>query len=271
MSFRRPTVALAPSPRLGVRPLAVHRPLFGGPLPKRVASGESGQVFLGHVGVGLALKRAVPSVNAGVLVAAALLLDSLLGLFVLAGLEQVHLPEDFARRRYLTFSFPWSHGLLATLLWSALAAALTWALLRGPARGWAALAVAVAVASHFPCDVIEHLPELPLLGPDSTRLGLGLWRWMPWALALEVALAALGLVLYRRATAGEFPWGMALLVVGVAAVALPGQLFSTAAPPREALVATWLLQAPLLGLGAGWLDARRRGRPPPAPQVTGLA
>ncbi|MGO9832019.1 MAG: hypothetical protein ACLPJH_17940 [Myxococcaceae bacterium] len=227
-------------------------------------------MFLGHVGVGLALKRAVPTLSAGALVAAALLLDWLLGLFVLAGIEQVHVPEDFAHRRYFTFTFPWSHGLLATLLWSALAAAVTWALVRGPARGWGALAMGVAVASHFPCDVVEHLPELPLLGPDSARLGLGLWRWMPWALALELTLAAVGLLLYGRATPGGFPRGMALLVLAVAAVALPGQLLATQAPPAQALAVTWLVQAPLLGLVAGWLDARRRAppRPHPAAPVT---
>ena len=37
-------------------------------------------MFLGHIGVGLGLKRAAPSVNAGLLVAAALLLDVLLGM-----------------------------------------------------------------------------------------------------------------------------------------------------------------------------------------------
>ena len=217
-------------------------------------------MFLGHIGVGLGLKRAAPSLNAGVLVAAALLLDWLLGLFVLGGVEAVHVPQDFARRHYLTFSFPFSHGLAATLLWSAAAAALGAALLRGPSRRWGALVVAVAVASHFLCDAVEHIPELPLLGANSPLVGWGLWRWMPLALALEVALAAVGFGLYWRAVPGGFPWGLALLLLVLAAVALPGQLLSTEAPATQALVATWLLQVPLLGLLIGWLDARRAGR-----------
>jgi len=221
-------------------------------------------MFLGHVGVGLALKRAVPSCSAGVLVGAALLLDWLLGLFVLLGLEAVHVPADFAQAHFLTFTFPWSHGLLATLVWSTLAAALAVALLRGPARGWVALGVAAAVASHFLCDAVVHVSGLPLLGPTSARVGVGLWRWMGWALSLEVALAALGLWLYQRATPGRFPWGMALLLLGVAALALPGQLLGTAAPPAQLLAVTWLVQAPLLGLLAGWLDARAGARAPRA-------
>jgi hypothetical protein len=51
-------------------------------------------VFAGHVGAALIVKRAAPGVGLGKLVAAALLLDSLLGVFVLAGLEQVRIPDD---------------------------------------------------------------------------------------------------------------------------------------------------------------------------------
>ena len=217
-------------------------------------------MFLGHIGVGLALKRAAPSVNVGLLVAGALVADFLLGLFILLGLERVHVPTDFAHRHFLTFTFPWSHGLAATAAWAGAAGGLTYGLLRGPARAWGALVVALAVASHFPCDAIEHVPELPLWGVASPQLGLGLWRWMPAALALEVALAVWGLLLYRRASPGAFPLGMALLLVALAALALPGQLLSTSAPSGQALVATWLLEVPLIGALAGWLDGRRQAR-----------
>jgi hypothetical protein len=228
-------------------------------------------MFLGHIGVGLGLKRAAPSVNAGVLVAAALLLDMLLGLFVLAGVEEVRVPPDFASVHYFTFTFPWSHSLVATVVWSTLAGAAAWGLLRGRLGPWGAVVVALAVASHFFCDVVEHVRGLPLAGPDSPLLGLGLWKRMPLALALEGALAGLGLWLYARAARGRPPWAMALLLTLVAAVALPGQLLASAPPSTRTLAWTWLLEVPLLGLWVGWLDGRRhvsaelgRASPPPA-------
>lgn len=49
-------------------------------------------MLVGHVGAALALRRAERRVNLGVLILAALLLDVLLWLFVLAGLEQVIVP-----------------------------------------------------------------------------------------------------------------------------------------------------------------------------------
>jgi len=122
-------------------------------------------VFAGHVGAALIVKRAAPGVGLGKLVAGALLLDSLLGVFVLAGLESVKVPDDFASLHFLRFDFPVSHGLLAALSWSLVALALVrkkWGVEAGNAVG-------LAVFSHWPLDAIEHEPELPL--------ALGSPRW----------------------------------------------------------------------------------------------
>ena len=122
-----------------------------------------------------------------------MLLDVLLGVFVLAGLEQVIVPPDFATGHYLEFVFPYSHSLLDSAVWAGLTAALAgagWLLIgRGAAAAWVAGA---AVLSHFLCDAIEHVRGLPLLGADVPRVGLGLWKAMPWALALEVVLLVAG-------------------------------------------------------------------------------
>ncbi|HSP20090.1 MAG TPA: hypothetical protein VLQ79_11280, partial [Myxococcaceae bacterium] len=77
-------------------------------------------MFVGHLGVGLALSAGSRRFRLGTLLGAALLLDVLLGVFVLAGWERVIVPPDFAATHYLEFEFPYSHGLVATLVWAGL-------------------------------------------------------------------------------------------------------------------------------------------------------
>ena len=158
-------------------------------------------MFAGHLAVGLALKKVDQRVNLGILFFASLLADFLLGLFVLIGIEQVHVPANFADLHYLTFTFPYSHGLFASLLWSLLAfmfAQWVWRN-RGDQKSKIGGVVALAVFSHFVLDWITHIPEMPLLGDSSPKLGLGLWNNLPIALTLETILVLIGLVLYFNA------------------------------------------------------------------------
>lgn len=152
----------------------------------------------GHMGVGLALGRAERRVNVGVLVAAGQLLDGVLWLFVLLGWESVTLPADFARTHQREFVFPYSHGLLAAVGWSALAAAAAFVSYGrlGPSRMRVAALVAAAVFSHWLLDALVHRPEMSLVGADSAKVGVGLWQNMPTALAVEGAIVALGLCLF---------------------------------------------------------------------------
>ena len=87
-------------------------------------------MFAGHVGAALALGRAERRLNVGVLITAALLLDVALWLFVLMGWESVSIPADFVRTHQPEFVFPYSHGLSAGVLWSALAGATMLAAMR---------------------------------------------------------------------------------------------------------------------------------------------
>ena len=146
-------------------------------------------MFVGHLGVGLGLKKAAPEVNLGLLVFAAFLLDVLLGLFVLLGLEQIHVPANYAQLHYLRFTFPSSHGLLASLLWAAVAFIISTALWPHNAvnRTRAGLVVGAAVWSHWTGDAIEHVP-VPLMGANSPTVGLSLWNHLGIAIGLELLL-----------------------------------------------------------------------------------
>jgi membrane-bound metal-dependent hydrolase YbcI (DUF457 family) len=163
-------------------------------------------MFAGHVGAGLAIARAERRVNVGVFVAAALLLDGVLSLLVLLGWESVSIPANFAETHQAEFRFPYSHGLVASIAWSAIAGAtgLVFSSRSHSTRRRAAALIALAVFSHWVLDTLVHQPELPLAGASSAKVGFGLWQRMPVAVAVEAAIVLLGLRLFVR---GRAPGG----------------------------------------------------------------
>jgi len=157
-------------------------------------------MFVGHVGAAMVLHKAERRVNVGAFIFAALLLDVVLWAFVLLGWEQVRIPGDFATRHQLEFFFPYSHGLVTALGWSLLIAGLALIMVKLPSgdRPRAALLLGAAAFSHWLLDALVHRPELPVLGEASAKVGLSWWNHLPLALAVESALAAVGLWLYVR-------------------------------------------------------------------------
>jgi len=148
-------------------------------------------MLVGHLGAGLAAKAVAPRVGLGTLVAAAFLLDILLWLFVTLHIEGVVVPGDFVETHRLAFIFPWSHGLIMALLWSAAAAFVwTWSGGEGKYFAFAPAVIAATTFSHWILDWLVHPPELPIWAGSAT-FGLGLEQ--PVALALELIIAAAGL------------------------------------------------------------------------------
>jgi len=176
-------------------------------------------VFVGHIGAGLVAKRFEPRLNLGALLFAALFADLLLWVLVALGVESVGVPETAGAARFFTFDFPVSHGLAASILWSALAAAVGWFVVApaAPRRWKLAAALALTVLSHFALDLVVHVPDLPVIGAASPKLGLGLWRHMEAALALELLFAAGALLLYLRSA--RLSRGRTFLAAGTVAVA----------------------------------------------------
>jgi hypothetical protein len=156
-------------------------------------------VFLGHYGVAFALKRAEPKVSLGTLFLAVQLADLLWGIFLLLGWEHARIVPGYTAVTPFEFlDYPISHSLVAAVAWGVAAAAFyySWPT-RDTTRHWQASAlVGLAVFSHYPLDVLVHVPDLPLLGNDSPKLGLGIWNYPVATMLLELFVLAVGLTVY---------------------------------------------------------------------------
>jgi hypothetical protein len=100
---------------------------------------------------------------------------------------------------------PWSHGLFTCLIWSVVAAALTFLFYRDRRTS---IVMGLMVFSHWVLDFVVHGPDLPLLFDGSPLVGLGLWTSGPGLIIsgiLEFGLLAGGIAIYlvarRRTTA----------------------------------------------------------------------
>jgi membrane-bound metal-dependent hydrolase YbcI (DUF457 family) len=214
---------------------------------------------VGHIAVALGASKAAPRLNVGWLVFAALLSDFLLGIFGALGLEHATVPTNFAERHYLLFTFPYSHGLLALLLWAAIAAFL---ISRTDSfdRKRLFIVVAVVVLSHFVLDGLVHVAGLPLVGENSPKLGLGLWNHLRLELLLETLMAIAGVAIYWRlrgaSKSAVSRYGMAIFV-GVVTAMTWTQLLSTAPPNPQQLVMVWVVVPLAFSAIAFALDHKR--------------
>lgn len=205
-------------------------------------------MFLGHVGVGLALKKAEPKLNVGWLVTASLFLDIVLWVLVLIGAEHVAIPPNYSDIHFLSFDFPYSHSLVAALLYSALAFGVGCAVIRTSKRLRAGIILGAAVFLHWTCDWIEHTQDLPLAGSSTQKLGLGLWDQMPKALGIEISFAAVGLWLYLTHSteiSSLRKWLIGLLTFFIAGMTVYGGLLAPA-PPGETPLAVGSLATNIL-------------------------
>jgi hypothetical protein len=222
-------------------------------------------VFIGHYGVSLAAKRWSPRTSLGWLFLAVQLLDVLFALFVLAGIEKLRIVHGFtAFNPYDLYSMPYSHSLVGAAFWSALAALAWWLATRLPSgeRGLAAAVLGGAVFSHFVLDVPMHTPDMPLgPGAGSPKIGLGLWNHREIAIAAELAVLAVGGVLYLRTSRPRSRgYAIATAAFGAALVALTIATPFMPDPPSAPVFAAQALASYIaLAVIAGLVD---RGRVP---------
>lgn len=219
-------------------------------------------MFLGHFGVGFGAKRAAPGTSLGTLFLAAQLVDLLWPAFLLLGWERVSIRPGITVVTPLDFeSYPFTHSLLAVVLWG-----VGFALVYGAIRKYPAGAIVggLAVISHWILDLVVHRPDLPL-APGGTRVGLGLWNSLSATLAVELVVFFGGLWIYLRATRARDRIGSFALagLVGFLLLIYAGNLLGPPPPSVEAIA--WAGQAQwLIVIWAFWIDRHRE-------LVTGVA
>ena len=216
-------------------------------------------MFLGHFAVGMAAKRAAPKASLGTLLMAALFLDLLWPLFLLAGIEQVRIDPGNTAVTPLDFvAYPWSHSLLMAIVWAGL---LGWIVRARGTNAAGAFWVGVCVTSHWVLDWVAHRPDLPLFPWGGPKFGLGLWYSLPATVAVEGLLYATGIGIYIATTRAKDRvgsiafWSLAVFIAALYALAT----FAPPPPDTRAIAVTDIALIVLFGWAA-WADRHREVR-----------
>ena len=215
-------------------------------------------MFIGHLALGFAAKRAAPRVSLAVLFSAAQLADILWPVFIALGIEQVRIVPGFTAFTPFDFvSYPYSHSLVFLIGWG-VAFGLVYRWLTGNTRAVGILAV--LVVSHWVLDYVTHSPDMPIY-PGGSKFGLGLWNSIPATIVIEALMYAAGLWVYLRATEardGIGRWGLIALAVFLVVVYLASA--GTAPPSIPALYISALIGIVILTAWSWWADRHRTPR-----------
>ena len=193
------------------------------------------------------------------MILAAQLLDLVWPIFVLLGIERVRVDVGNTAFTPLDFVYyPWTHSLVAASVW-ALLLALIYLTLHRDTRG--ALLLGILVVSHWILDFIVHRPDLPIVPPDGTRVGLGLWNHVVATVLVESIIFAAAVWIYlsvtrakrRRGTVAIWSLIAFLVIIYIANIAGPP-------PPGDKAVAWASLSLWLLPLWGAWAERNRSPR-----------
>ena len=214
-------------------------------------------MFIGHFAMGFGAKRFAPQVSLGILFLACQLADLIWPNLVLLGIEHLRIEPGATAMTPLDFSsYPYSHSLVALLIWASVFAWLYMLLSRSGYK--AAIIIAALVFSHWLLDVLSHRPDMPITFGAAVRVGTGLWNHPIVAIPFELILFATGVWFYSRSTKplnrkgsiGLWALVLFLTVVYLASVFGP--------PPPSPVAVAWSAQAMWLIVAWGfWVDRNR--------------
>jgi membrane-bound metal-dependent hydrolase YbcI (DUF457 family) len=218
-------------------------------------------MFVGHYSVAFAIKSDENRIPLWVLFVAVQFLDYIWATLVLLGIEKLRVIKGFTAGSMLdSYYHPYSHSLVAALIWAALAALVYKKFWQATASNRSALLVGLAVFSHWILDFIAHPRDLAIY-PDKWKVGLGLWNYRGLEFGLEVALLAGGIALYLARNAmsaarkkAVISFGLALVIVQIGDTFVP----RTPLSDRETAMGVWIFYT--LFVAVAYLLERTRRR-----------
>src|SRR6266702_8928393 len=173
-------------------------------------------MFVGHYSVAFAAKSEKNRIPLWVLFVAVQFLDYIWATLVLLGIEKLRVIKGFtAGSMRDSYYHPYSHSLIAAIIWSGVAALLYKTIWRATASSSAAVIVGLAVFSHWILDLIAHPPDLAIYD-DTWKVGFGLWNYRDPEFALEIGLRSVGIMLYLTRNAMPAIRKGAVITFGVA-------------------------------------------------------
>jgi hypothetical protein len=203
-------------------------------------------MFVGHYSIAFAARSKKNRIPLWVLFVAVQFLDYIWATLVILGIEKLRVIKGFTAGSMLDSYFhPYSHSLITAILWSSVAA-----IAYKPLCNWlgnaytksAALIIGVAVFSHWILDFIAHPRDLAIYD-NRWKVGLGLWNYRDPEFALEIALLAVGLILYLTRNVMPAIRKGAVIAFGVALVVI--QIGDTYVPrnpltPKQTAMGVWV-------------------------------
>jgi hypothetical protein len=213
-------------------------------------------MLMGHYSAAFVGKAVAPRTPLWVLFVAAQLVDVAWAVLVLAGIERLTLDPTLPSNPLVLEYMPFTHSLVGSLVWAALAAAVVANVgdLGGSAR--AGLVVGAVVLSHWGLDLVVHRPDLTLAGGE-TKLGFALWDRPLLAFTLEIALLVATAAFYATRPGVDGAMRRAVARgVGALAVLQVASAVGTMPPSTTVLALTMLVVAPGLAWAAGRAERR---------------
>jgi hypothetical protein len=211
-------------------------------------------MFVGHYSVAFAAKSERNKIPLWVLFISVQFLDYIWATLVLLGIEKLRVIKGFTAGSMLDSYFhPYSHSLIAAILWSCVAAVLYKALCSrlGHAHSKsAAVVIGLAVFSHWLLDLIAHPRDLGIYD-DTWKVGFGMWRYRNPEFALEIALLASGIAFYVARNAvpairkiAVVAFGIGLVIIQIGDTYVPRQALTD----KQTAMGVWIFYTLFVGV-----------------------